>query len=101
MCSYCDAKVFKEQLSELLKNICILTFTAFWRCYSTSVPVLLAFVHMKTLLLPKILANKKGGGLCKKKPMLSFSADAPPPPSWLCTFLCGKVVQFVTTAGCT
>ena len=32
---------------------------------------------MKTLLLPKILANEKRGGL-RKITMLSFSADAPP-----------------------
>ena len=38
---------------------------------------------MKTLLLPKILANEKGGGYVKP-PMPSFSADAPPPP-WFCT----------------
>ena len=35
---------------------------------------------MKTLLLPKILANKKRGGLCKT-PMPSFSAETPPPPT--------------------
>ena len=34
---------------------------------------------MKTLLLPKILANEKRRGLCKPPPLLSFSADAPPP----------------------
>ena len=35
---------------------------------------------MKTLLLPKNLANEKRGGDSVKPPMLSFSADAPPPP---------------------
>ena len=31
---------------------------------------------MKNLLLPKILARKRGGGGYVKTPMLSFSADA-------------------------
>ena len=35
---------------------------------------------MKTLLLPKNLANDKGGGGYVQPPMLSFSADAPPSP---------------------
>ena len=33
---------------------------------------------MKTLLLPKNLANEKGGRADVKSPMLSFSADPPP-----------------------
>ena len=37
------------------------------------------FGYMKTLLLPKNLANEKGGGYVKP-PMLSFWANAPPPP---------------------
>ena len=37
---------------------------------------------MKILLLPKNVANEKRGGYVKP-PMLSFSTDAPPPPSQL------------------
>ena len=36
------------------------------------------FGYVKTLLLPKILANEKRGGYVKP-PMLSFSAETPPP----------------------
>ena len=35
---------------------------------------------MKTLLLPKILADQKRGEGCVKPPMLLFSTDAPTPP---------------------